>query len=74
MILQRAHITACPNKRMAGTELRRLRAGANLGERELAERLGTYRVQIQRWEEKSWFELTPTVMQRLLDVLGASSL
>lgn len=70
----RAKITACPNKRMAGRELRRLRVAIGMSERELGERLGTYREQIQRWEKKSWFELHPTVMMQLLKILGASSL
>lgn len=71
----KAKITACPNKRMTGAELRRLRvATPALSEEELARRLGTYRKQIERWEKKQWFELAPPVMQQLLSILGASSL
>jgi len=72
----KAHITNCPNKLMSGNELRRLRVAANLSERELGERLGTNRIQIQRWQNLGQrdFELHPTVMMQLLEILGASSL
>ncbi len=70
----KAHITNCPNKRMEGRELRRLRVAADISENELSRRMGTYRRQIQRWEKKLWFELTPPIMQQLLSILGASSL
>ncbi len=70
----KAEISSCPNKRMAGCELRRLRVAADLSENELARRLGTYHRQVQRWEKRGWFELAPQVMQQLLSILGASSL
>ena len=72
----KAHIRACPNKRMTGTELRRLRVAAGMGERRLARKFGTYRVQIQRWQDmkQGEFELSPQGMQRLLSALGAGSL
>ena len=41
---------------------------------DLAGRLDSYRRQIQRWEKDVWFELAPDRMQRLLEILGASSL
>ncbi len=74
MALIKAVITACPNKRMAGKELRRLRVAADMTEQELADRLGTYREKIQRWEGRSEFELNPVQMQQLLTALGAVSL
>jgi len=58
---------------MTGAELRRLRIAADLSAREVADRLGTYRLQIQRWEKKQWFELHPVIMQQLLTILGADS-
>ena len=70
----KAEISSCPNKRMEGRELRRLRVAADLSERELGKRLGTGRTKIYRWEKIAWFELTPPVMQQLLSILGASSL
>ena len=70
----KAKISSCPNKRMEGRELRRLRVAADLSERELGNRLGTYKKQVQRCEAKAWFELTPPAMQHLLSILGASSL
>lgn len=70
----KAKISSCPNKRMEGRELRRLRVAADISERELGARLGTYRIQIRRWEKKAWFELAPPVMGQLLSILGASSL
>ena len=72
--LLKAEITSCPNKRMKGRELRRLRVAACLSERELGERLGGYKKMIQRWEGRVWFELSPPVMGQLLSILGASSL
>ena len=72
--LIKAKIGSCPNKTMAGCELRRLRVARDMSEQQLAERLGTYRRQIQRWENKAWFELHPSVMIQLLEILGASSL
>ena len=72
----KAEITACPNKRMAGKELRRLRVAADLSEQELADGYGTYRQRIVRWENRRQlkFELEPLEMQQLLKTLGASSL
>lgn len=70
----KAEISSCPNKRMEGRELRRLRMAADMSKTQLAERLGTYREQIKRWEKKLWFELTPPAMQQLLSILGATSL
>lgn len=67
----KAEITDCPNKRMAGKELRRLRAAAGMSEMEVAMRYGTYRMQIVRWEKWRWFELPPVLMEQLLAVLGA---
>ena len=66
-----AVVTPCPNLRMTGRELRRLRIAADLSEAQVAVRFGTYRRQIQRWEKKAWFELPPTVMQQLLNILRA---
>ncbi len=74
MAILKAKICRCPNYRMSGIELRRLRVAANMSEEELADELGTYRVKVQRWEKKKWFELEPDYMQGLLKVLGASSL
>ncbi len=74
MAILKAKIRACPNKRMAGTELRRLRVAVDMSEQELADRFGTYREKIQRWEGRSEFELVPMQMQRLLTALGATSL
>ena len=70
----KAKIYRCPNFRMSGIELRRLRVAANMSEDKLAILLGTYRQKIQRWEKKKWFEVEPGFMQGLLKVLGASSL
>ncbi len=75
----KAEISSCPNKRMAGRELRRLRNhpdGKGLSQRQVGVLLGKYRVQIQRWEElhEVEFELHPMIMQQLLSILGASSL
>ncbi len=67
-----AIVTQCPNKRMTGRELRRLRIAADLSEAQVAAKFGTYRRQIQRWEKKGWFELVPTAMQQLLNILGVS--
>ncbi len=74
MTMLRAKITSCPNKRMEGRELRRLRVAADMSKTQLAGRLGTYREQIKRWEKKAWFELAPPVMMQLLEILGATSL
>lgn len=71
--MTQANITDSPNKRMTGVELRRLRTAAGLSCREVAERLGTYRLQIQRWEARQWFELHPVIMQQLLTILGVDS-
>ncbi len=72
----KAVITRCPNKRMTGFELRRLRIAADLSERGLAAGIGTYRRRVQRWERLGWeyFELVPNEMEALLTALGASSL
>ncbi len=72
----KACITACPNKKMTGMELRRLRVAANLSEEELANGFGTYRQRIVRWENMRQFEfeLEPERMARLLRTLRASSL
>ena len=70
----KAKISSCPNKRMEGRELRRLRVAADISERELGARLGTCRITIRRWEKKAWFELAPPVMGQLLSILGATSL
>lgn len=59
-----------PNKRMTGSRLRQLRVAAGLSESELAERLGTYRRRIQRWEKSAWFELHNNGMNQLLKSLG----
>ncbi len=67
----KAKITPCPNLRMAGGELRRLILVAGLDDGEVAERLGTSRMQIWRWEKKAWFELNPVVMRQLLSILNA---
>ena len=68
-----AKIMGCPNRLMTGRELRRLRVAAGLSERELAERYGTYRRQITRWETSARFELHPDAMALLLKTLGATS-
>ena len=70
----KAKITNCPNKRMTGLELRRLRNAGDLSKRELAERFGTYPKEIQRLEKTSFFEMHPERMEDLLKALGASSL
>ena len=67
-------ISRCPNKRMQGRELRRLRVAAEMSEKQLAKAFGTYRRRVQRWENKAWFELAPQDMVELLKILGASSL
>ena len=74
--LIKAKITACPNKRITGGELRRLRKLAGLTEDQLGARMGSYREQIYRWEKFSGreIEFVPPVMQQLLDILGARSL
>lgn len=68
--LNRSHVYDSPNQRMAGKELRRLRVAANLSESELARRIGTYRVQIQRWQKAVWFYLTKKEMNQVLKSLG----
>ena len=72
----KAEIRRCPNLRMTGRYLRRLRTTACMSTKRVAEGTGLYRTQIRRWEElhKEEFELPPQRMQKLLDVLGASSL
>lgn len=70
----KAEITACPNKRMRGRELRRLIRESGVSEQSVAQSLYTSRSQIRRMEDKEWFELHPNIMQQLLDILGATSL
>ena len=74
MALLKAKITACPNKRMKGRELRRLIKESRVSEQAIAETLGTSRSQIRRMEDKNWFELCPRVMVELLEKLEATSL
>ncbi len=74
MALLKAVITACPNKRMTGRELRRLIRKSHVSEQAVAETLGTSRSQVRRLEDKGWFELCPRVMIELLEKLGAGSL
>ena len=72
----KAKIQSCPNRVMAGTELKRLRIEAGLTQIELAERMsawGWYRDKVIRLESLLEFELVPDEMQALLDVLGAVS-
>jgi len=70
----KAKISSCPNKRMEGRELRRLRVAAGLSERKLAEKFDTYQRQIQRFEKVQYFELPPKRMHDLLTALSATSI
>ena len=72
----KAKITSCPNKLMSGTELRRLRVANDMSVRGLAGELGTYHMQIERWENLHHvnFEIHPRLMAELLNILKASSL
>jgi len=67
-------IYPCPNKRMAGAELRRAIREAETSERQVARKMGLYRSRIRRWEKLAWFELEPHIMQELLNALNASSI
>ena len=62
---------------MEGSELRRLRIAANLGEERLARKLkyySWYKKRVQRLESLDIITLPPAEMQALLDALGATSL
>ena len=74
--LLRVKITASPNKRMAGDELRRVMSIAGLTEHTLARRLeaGWSRRRIGRMMKMGWFDLHPVEMEELLKALGATSL
>jgi transcriptional regulator with XRE-family HTH domain len=72
-----AKIKSCPNRRMDGAELRRLRQEAGLSQKQLAEKMkgwGWTRDKVYYLESQSEFEFSPLEMQALLDVLGAVSL
>lgn len=69
MLRVRVHIMPCPNKKMTGRDLRRLRTAANISEDKVGKAIGTNRIQIQRLQKKQWFELHPVVMQQLLSIL-----
>ncbi len=73
----KAKIFNSADKCMEGTELRRLRIVANLGEERLARKLkhhGWYKKRVQRLESLDIITLPPAEMQALLDALGATSL
>ena len=72
-----AKIKSCPNKVMAGEELKRLRVEAGLTQLDLAEKMkgwGWYRDKVVRLEGFTTFELHPDEMQALLSELGAVSI
>lgn len=74
---QKAKIYDCPNKRMAGHELYRLRNGANLGRKRLGslmDKWGWHRKKVERFEKVLDFELHPMEMADLLKALNADSL
>lgn len=75
--LQKAKIFNCPNKRMAGHELNRLRTNLSLSEDVLADKMkdwSWYRSKVRRFENAISFELDPIEMQDLLKALSATSL
>ena len=74
MQMIKVKISASPNKRMTGVELRRVMAFAGLTPYALAKRLGWYRRRIQRMMKVHEFDLHPTEMAELLKALGATSL
>lgn len=72
----RVKITASPNKRMTGAELRRVMAAAGLTPYGLAKRLGKCWAQarVYRMVKRDVIDLHPVEMEELLAALGASSL
>ncbi len=73
----KAKIFNSADKCMEGSELRRLRIAANLGEERLARKLkhySWYKKRVQRLESLDIITLPPAEMQALLDALGATSL
>lgn len=69
-------ISTSPNKRMTGSELRRVMSLAGLTVHQLSKRLkaGWNRRRIERLMKAGWFDLHPVEMEELLTALGASSL